>query len=392
MAIPAFGFRCGSEIVFGRGVLARLGTIASSLGRRAFIVHGNAHLSAAGQHALVRSMLDGSGIHSTSVGIRGEPDVETVDAAAGLARAGRTDLVIGIGGGSVIDAAKAVSGLISNPGNALDYMEVVGKGRELESPAVPLVAVPTTSGTGTEVTRNAVMTSREPAFKASMRSQHLVPRVALVDPALTDSLPPGLTATTGLDALTQLIESRTSSRSNPVTAALAVRGIRLCSWALGRAFGDGADTEARDAMSLAALLSGICLSNSGLGAVHGLAAPLGAAFPVPHGAACAILLPGVMEANVKALRTGSTSPGTPGEALAAYAEVCSALCGSRAMAGGVVPGPEQIDEGLRLVRELVTALGMPRLGSFGLTSGDVRHMARLALSSSSMKGNPDLLT
>jgi alcohol dehydrogenase class IV len=298
-----------------------------------------------------------------------------VDAAAAAARAARCDLVIGIGGGSALDAAKAVAGLLTNGGGALDYMEVVGSGKTIERPAAPLVAVPTTAGTGTEVTKNAVVTCREKSFKASMRSPHLVPAVALVDPALTDFMPRRVTAATGLDALTQLVEAHVTRRANPITDALALEGIGIAARSLVRACDNGDDHEARDGMALAALLSGLCLANAGLGAVHGFAAPLGAAIPVPHGVACAALLPHVMEANVAALRREESG----GPVLERYDRAAAAL------------GAGDADGAVALTRDLVRTLEIPPLSRFGIGEGDVDVLVGRASQASSMKGNPVLL-
>ncbi|MBW2260722.1 MAG: iron-containing alcohol dehydrogenase [Deltaproteobacteria bacterium] len=365
-------FRSAGEIVFGRGTLERIGGIAAGLGSRAMVVRGGRHLDASRNIARLEALLGDTGVEAIFFTVRGEPDVEVVDGAAEAARGARCDLVIGIGGGSALDAAKAVAGLLTSGGSALDYMEVVGRGRTIDRPAAPLVAVPTTAGTGTEVTKNAVITSREKSFKASMRSPHLVPAVALVDPALTDFMPRRVTAATGLDALTQLVEAYVTRKANPLTDALALQGITLASRSLVRACDNGDDHEARDDMALAALLSGLCLANAGLGAVHGFAAPLGAAFPVPHGVACAALLPHVMEANVAALRREDAG----GPALARYDRVAVAL------------GAGDADGAVALARELVQKLEIPPLSRYGIGEGDVAVLVERARQASSMKGNP----
>lgn len=372
MTVTGLTFRSAGEIVFGRGTIERIGTIASGLGRRAMVVRGGRHLDASRTISRVETLLGDAGVEPVFHTVRGEPDVEAVDAAAGAAREARCDLVVGLGGGSALDAAKAVAGLLTNEGGALDYMEVVGRGRTIDRPAAPLVAVPTTAGTGTEVTKNAVVTSRERSFKASMRSPHLVPAVALVDPALTDFMPARVTAATGLDALTQLIEAHVTRKANPITDALSLQGVGLAARSLVRAFEDGDDRQARDDMALAALLSGLCLANAGLGAVHGFAAPLGAAFPVPHGVACAALLPHVMAANVEALR----ATGDGRKTLGRYDRVAAVL------------GVEDADGAVVLAHELVARLGIPPLSRFGIGAGDVDVLVERASQASSMKGNP----
>ena len=229
----------------------------------------------------VVDLLGAAGVAATVHRQRGEPVVDDVDAAVDLARKNGCDCVIGVGGGSAIDVAKAVAGFLRNEGSVLDYMEVVGQGRKLAHPAAPWMAVPTTAGTGAEATRNAVIGLPEKHFKASVRSEHLLARVAMVDPELGVGVPPAVTASSGMDALCQLIESFTSTGASPMTDALALRGLGLAARCLPRAFADGGDIGAREGMALAALLSGITLTSAGLGAVHGLAAPLGANFPAP---------------------------------------------------------------------------------------------------------------
>jgi alcohol dehydrogenase class IV len=318
-------FCTAPRIELERGALARVGSVAASLGRRAALVRGGRSVETSGALERLEASLRAFDVAVVArEAFAGEPEVAAIDAAAERVRAARADLVVGIGGGSALDAAKAVAGLIANAGSCLDYLEVVGAAKPLGSPAAPLVAIPTTAGTGTEVTRNAVITHRTGSAKASMRSPHLVPRVALLDPALTDSMSPEVTASTGLDALAQLVEPYVSSRAQPLTDALALEGVRAVAWALPRAWRDGADAEARDAMAFAALLGGMCLANAGLGAVHGFAAPLGASHPVPHGMACAALLAPVWEANVQALRASSSG----GRALVRFAKVGEALLGS----------------------------------------------------------------
>jgi len=376
-----FEFYTAAAIVFGRGEVARVGELARPLGARALLVRDGDHLERAGTLPRVASSLGAAGIAFTEVRVRGEPDVEAVEAAVELARAARPELVIGLGGGSALDTAKAVAGLTPQPGTLLDHLEVVGRGQPLAAAPLPVVAIPTTAGTGAEVTQNAVIAVPERRFKASIRSPRLVPRLALVDPALTDSVPPDVTAATGLDALTQLIEPYVSCRAQPLTDGLALTGIRLVAGALERAFHDGADTAARDDLALAALLGGICLANAGLGAVHGFAAPLGASFPVPHGVACAALLPYVMRANVAALRAGAG----PDHALRRYAEIGALLAGPRPNA------TEDVDAGIAWVAALVRALRIPPLGAYGVTPAAVPDLVARARQASSMRGNPIVL-
>lgn len=378
-----FEFCTAPRIVFGRGEIGRIGTLACQMGKRAVVVRGGDHLDRSGTMTRVSASLEAAGVHFVQHVVVGEPEVTVIDEALATARESGCDVVVGLGGGSALDAAKAVAGLLTMGGAALDYMEVVGRGQPIDRPAAPLIAVPTTAGTGTEVTRNAVLAYEPRQFKASMRSPHLIPRVALVDPQLTDSVPPEVTASTGLDALTQVIEPHVSKNANPLTDALSLEGIRRAARALPRAHAVGSDTEARDDMALASLLGGMCLANAGLGAVHGFAAPLGAMFPVPHGTACAVLLPHVMQANVAALR--ATDRQHP--VLARYANVGRALTGEAHESDD-----HAIDAGLAFLRQLVLALEVPGLATFGLERDDVAPLVQAARKASSMKYNPVTLS
>jgi len=368
-----------ARILFERDGIDRVGELAAGLGRRAALLRGGDHLDHFGAAHRLEASCAEHGIALVPERISGEPTVKQVDAAVARARAAGCDLVIGLGGGSALDAAKAVAGLLTNPGCALDYLEVVGSGKPITQPAAPVIAIPTTAGTGTEVTRNAVLTCVEQGVKASLRSPHLLPRVALVDPALTHSVPPGVTASTGLDALTQLIEPYVSARAQPLTDALALAGIRAVARSLRRAVLDGTDAGARDDMALASLMGGLCLANAGLGAVHGLAAPLGATIPVPHGVACAALLPHVMAANVAALR----ARGPDSRGLRRFADVSVALRDrpSTHLASA-------IDAGVAHVAELVRSVGIESLGKFGFREEHISEVARRAQRASSMKANP----
>jgi alcohol dehydrogenase class IV len=320
--------------------------------------------------------LTANGVDYNTFSIAGEPTVKTI--MQGTQE--RCDLVIGFGGGSVIDTGKAISALMANGGDVLDYLEVIGRGKPLAKQAAPFIAIPTTAGTGSEVTRNAVLGSKgssqgspELHVKVSLRSALMLPRVALVDPTLTHDLPPALTASTGLDALTQLIEAFVCVRANPMTDAICREGMQRAARSLSRAYEDGQDSEAREDMSLAALLSGMALANAGLGVVHGLAAPIGGMFGVPHGAVCAALLPYAMAVNVRVVRArGSAS-------VQRFDEVARMLTGiERAKA----------DDGVVWLLELHEALRIPRLSSYGVTDGDFAEITEKALASNSMKGNP----
>ena len=265
-----------------------------------------------------------------------------------------------------------------NSGEPLDYLEGIGRGHSLESAPAPFVAIPTTAGTGSEVTRNAVLGSREHRVKASLRSPMMLPRFAVVDPELTLGLPPALTASTGLDALTQLIEPYVSHRANAMTDLYCVEGLRRVKGSLRRAFTDGMDSNARTDMSYASLLGGLALANAGLGVVHGFAAPIGGMFEAPHGAVCAALLPYGMAANIRALR----SRGSDGEALRRYAGIAAILSGRQ---------DAEPEDGAACVMELCSALAIPPLRAYGIGATDVAAIADKAAAASSMKANPIVL-
>src|SRR5690348_5258990 len=292
-----FEFATAARIVFGGGMVREVAPAAAAMGRRALVVTGNCADRAA---SLIKD-LEAAGVTGFSFAVPGEPTLELIRQGARDAREQRCDLVIAMGGGSALDAGKALAALLTNPGDPLDYQEVIGRGQPLTHAAAPCIAIPTTAGTGSEVTRNAVLGSPEHRVKASLRSAGMLPRVAIVDPELTLGLPRALTASTGLDALTQLIEPYVYVRANPMTDAFCVEGLRRASVALPRAWQNGSDREARESMCWAALLGGLALANAGLGAVHGFAAPLGGMFSAPHGALCAAVLPHAMKVNVEAL-------------------------------------------------------------------------------------------
>jgi alcohol dehydrogenase class IV len=286
---------------------------------------------------------------------------------------------MGFGGGSAIDAAKAVAALTTNEGEVLDYLEVIGRGKPLSNPPLPVIAVPTTAGTGAEVTRNAVLASPEHRVKVSLRSPLMLPKVALVDSELTYDLPAELTASTGLDALTQLIEPYVSCKANPLTDSICAEGIRRAARSLRRVFDNGADKSAREDMALASLFGGLALANAGLGAVHGFASPIGGMFRAPHGAVCAALLPHVMEANLIALRQRAPHS----EALRRYDDVARLLVGSD-RAGAA--------EGVVWVEHLCSHLKILPLHRYGITANDAPSIVAAALKANSMKANPIELT
>jgi alcohol dehydrogenase class IV len=361
----AFDFATAGRIVFGAGTVKELAPAAASLGRRALLVRGRtARVDVA---------------DAVEFEVTGEPDLDIVRAGVAAARAGGCDLVVACGGGSVLDAGKAIAALLTNDGDLLEYLEVVGQGRPLPRPAAPCIAVPTTAGTGSEVTRNAVLASPAHRVKASLRSASMLPRLAIVDPQLTLELPRALTASTGLDALTQLIEPYVCIRANELTDLYCVQGIERVARSLRRAWIDGKDLAARTDMALASLFGGLSLANAGLGAVHGFAAPVGGMFDAPHGAVCAAVLPHATAVNVRALR--SRAPGSA--ALQRYSHVARLLTGrTDATAEDCAP----------FLAELTASLEIPGLSAYGLRAEDADAVCEKAARASSMKANPIVLT
>jgi alcohol dehydrogenase class IV len=370
-----FDFATAGRIVFGRGRLAEAGMIAADLGKRALVVTGRG----LGRAERVTALLRAHGIDTSLARVHGEPTTSDVRSGVSQARDFRSDVVVAVGGGSAIDLGKAVAVMLGNDGDPIDYLEVVGRGKKIDRPGAPCVAIPTTAGTGSEVTRNAVIGVPEHRVKVSLRSHFMLPAVAIVDPELTDSLPPRITASTGFDALAQVIEPYVCTRPTPVTDALCIDAIGRVARSLGRACECGADARARDDMAMASLIGGIALANAGLGAVHGFAGPIGGMFQAAHGEVCAALLPHVMAANVRALK--ERDPSSP--VLARYDTVAESLTGR---AGATA------DDGVAWVSNLVRTLKIPALGAHGIVAADVAEIVEKAKAASSMKANPVVLT
>jgi alcohol dehydrogenase class IV len=370
--MTAFEFATAGRILVGVGRAAELPEVLAGLGSRVLVCTG----ADPARHA---ALLAGLEMPAAQFSVGGEPTVDLARAGAAAAREHGADVVAAIGGGSVIDTGKAVAMLLGNGGDPLDYLEVVGSGRKITRPSLPLVAVPTTAGTGAEVTANAVLAAPAHGLKASLRSPLMIPAVALVDPGLTVSCPPPVTAASGMDALTQCLEPYVSVRATPLTDGLAREGIRRAAAGLRTAFADGSDLAARTDMSMCSLLGGMALANAKLGAVHGLAGVIGGTAAVPHGVACAALLAPVIEANVRALR--SAPDGRP--ALDRFTEIAGILTGQPAAA---------VEDGFAWIRDTVGLLEIPRLAAFGLSPQDVDDVAAKAAKSSSMRGNPVVLS
>ncbi len=370
-----FEFATSGRILFGAGTLREVAPVAAGFGKRALVVTGRTVARAEWLLADLKS----AGMTCTTFTVSGEPTLETVHSGVELARGAGCEVVIAFGGGSVIDAAKAIAAMLTNPGELLDYLEVIGRGQALTQAPAPYLAVPTTAGTGAEVTRNAVLASPDHRVKVSLRSPLMLPRLAVVDPELTYSLPPDLTAGTGLDALTQLIEPYVCKNPNPITDALCREGMRNAAWALRRAHADGGDALAREAMALASLLGGMALANAKLGAVHGLSGTLGGLFPAPHGMICARLLPLVMATNAQALEARTAASPTRER----FAEVAQILTGS---------STATISDGLAWLEALCADLAVPPLSRFGVNENAFPEIIAQAQKASSMKGNPVELT
>jgi alcohol dehydrogenase class IV len=369
-----FEFATSSRILFGPGTVAEVPGVARTFGKRVFILHDLPELA----NPLIEQLKIG-GLAPLPYPVRGEPTVQSVLEAIRSASEETCDLVIGIGGGSTLDTGKTVAAMLTNPGNLIDYLEVVGSGRVLEHPSAPYITIPTTAGTGSEVTRNAVIAVPEERLKISLRSPYLLPSLAVVDPELTYSLPQEITASTGLDALTQCIEPFVCNSPNPVTDAVCREGIKRVVSSLQKACVNGKDAAAREDMSLASLFGGMALANARLGAVHGFAGPLGGMFPAPHGVVCARLLPLVMEANLRALRKRDQSS----PALARFTEVATLLTNNT---------QAKAEDGIRWLQKLVQCLNIPPLAAYGLTKADFPSIIDQARKASSMKGNPVYLT
>lgn len=383
-----FQLRTPSLIVFGRGELARAPELIAPWGSRVLLCTGESSLERRGLLAPLVEDLKKHGISVTRVVVRGEPDVAAVDVATAVCRDGACSSVLAIGGGSVIDVGKAVAALAAQPAHAsaLEYLEDVGRGapRPLVELPLPLCAVPTTAGSGSEVTRNAVLRVPELGVKRSMRSDLMLPRIALVDPSLLRGAPIKVAAAAGLDALTHLIEGYLSRGAQPTTDLLARRGLELMWRGLGR-LADAralATDETADDLALASLWGGIVLTNAGLGAVHGLVAPLGGLCQVAHGDGCACLLPATFRQNFQALLQRAPNSATLGR----YAEICALI--SQKSAGESVRELEPaVEDAATRLAALRQDLGVPSLSAQGVTEGHFEKIVAQARGGS-MRSNP----
>ncbi|MBF0147365.1 MAG: iron-containing alcohol dehydrogenase [Magnetococcales bacterium] len=379
MSVHDFAIAALPRIDFGSGALLRSVGYALAHGRNILLVTGGKSLESSGRLARVVAAIEAGGGTCQRMVIADEPSPEWVDEAVARYGGAGFGSVLAIGGGSVLDAGKAIAGLLATGRSVMDFLEGVGRGMQYAGPAIPLVAVPTTAGTGSEATKNAVLSRRGPTgFKKSFRDDKLVAAVAAVDPDLLEGAPGTLLAANGMDALTQLLESYTSTRANPMTDALAWSGMeRFQSHFFPFWRSRGCDAKGRSAMAYASLQSGICLAQTGLGAVHGMAAALGALAPIPHGVVCGTLLAETTAINIAALRTRAPES----VALNKYAKVANLLSGredslDRALDGLVAN-----------LRDWKQTLSLPGLGRYGLGSD---HWGKIVAESrgSSMKTNP----
>ena len=379
-----FEFATAARIAFGPGTLRQAAGAVAALGvRAALLVTGRALERA----APVRADLAAQGIAVTTFSVAGEPTVSDARDGARAAVEAGAGAVVALGGGSAVDAGKAIAALAANGGDPLDYLEVVGAGRPLTRPCLPFIAIPTTAGTGSEVTRNAVLAVPEARVKASLRSPFMLPHLAIVDPDLLAPLPRAVIASSGLDALSQVIEPFVSARANPLTDALAREAIRRSPSALRAAYRDGltgvddGTASVRADLAFTSVCGGLCLANAGLGAVHGFAAPAGGMLGAAHGALCAAFLPAVMSANLSALR--ARAPGHP--ALGRFHEIA-------ALVTGAPLGDVTAEDGIAAIADLCRALGIPGLSRQGLDAAEIEPLVAKAKVASSMRGNPVTLT
>ena len=378
-----FEFATATRIIFGSGSAQELPQLASEKGSHALLVTGSSQPPAI--NLLIESLRN-IDLGFTHYSVSGEPTIEMIDQAKQTALSAGCDMVISIGGGSVIDSGKALAALIPNPGEALDYLEVIGKGQKLKQAPLPFIALPTTAGTGAEVTKNAVLSSKAHRVKVSLRDNRMLADIALVDPLLTHSLPPAVTASTGMDALTQVLEPYVSHLANPLTDAICVEGLRRAGRSLRRVYAEPGDAEARSDMALTSLMGGLALANAKLGAVHGFAGVLGGMCGAPHGAICAALLPPVIEANIKALR--ERQPENP--ALGRYENAAQFLLFDD---GSVSTRPRAASalDAMDWISETSNIFGTRGLGAYGLQMDDFDEIVEKSSASSSMKGNPIVL-
>ncbi|WP_297086875.1 iron-containing alcohol dehydrogenase [uncultured Draconibacterium sp.] len=366
-----FSFATAGQLIFGNHSVNSVPDLVTNFGKKVLLVTGGNKSKAAELRTAFPDETE-----CTYYSIKGEPTTSVIEEGVQLARIKKCDVVIGLGGGSVIDSAKAIAAMATNPGKLMDYLEVIGLGKPLSQKPLPCIAIPTTAGTGAEVTKNSVLKSVEKQVKVSLRSNYMYPDIAVVDPVLTYSMSPALTASTGVDALTHLLETFVSSQANLFNDMLCREGLTRIARSLLKAYKNGNDRTAREDMAMASMLGGMALANVKLGAVHGFAGPMGGMFPIPHGAVCAGLMAAVIETNINALQR-------EGKALTKFDELAKILTANpNAVAADAVIW----------AADLVSTLRIPSLSAFGITKEDFAELVKKAKASSSMKGNPVELT
>ncbi len=365
-----FQFATSTQIIFENGSFKKVPGFIGNLGSKVLIVSGKNQKLAIQLSERLKELKLTFEIFS----IKSEPTTHDIEKGTALAKTTGCNVIAGVGGGSVIDSAKAITALATNTGELTDYLEVIGKGQKLEKAPLPYIAIPTTAGTGAEVTKNAVIKSTDHNVKVSLRSDLMFPTIAVIDPELTLTMPPEITASTGVDALTHLLETFVSCQSNPFIDMICREGMTRIAKHLELAFVDGTNLEARENMAMASLLGGMALANVKLGAVHGFAGPLGGMFPIPHGAVCACLLPAVMNINIAALKEKKLET-----QLLKFDEIARILTQKK---------NSKAEDGIFWIQEMVKKLKIPSLSDFHLTPDSFPEIIEKARNSSSMKGNP----
>jgi alcohol dehydrogenase len=380
--IAPFSIAALPRIEFGAGAVKKLPELAAPFGPRLLLVTGATSFAASPHAETLFAALHQHGVSWERFEVSGEPSPELVDGAVRAFHGAGIHAVVGIGGGSVLDAAKAIAGLLIPGNSVMDHLEGVGADKPFRGPATPFIAVPTTAGTGSEATKNAVLSRiGRDGFKKSFRDDALVARVAIIDPDLLATCPPALIAANGMDALTQLLESFTSARANPLTDALALSGLAAVRDGL-LAWYEHGTAEARARMAYASLLSGICLAQTGLGVVHGLASPLGALFPIPHGVVCGTLVAAATRINIEAM--GARDPHHP--ALVKYTEAGRLLANAKDATDAAARAAL-----VETLEDWTARLKLPRLAALGVAADDIGRIIA-GSRGSSMKTNPIALT
>lgn len=370
-----FEFMTASRIIVERDGLKQIGKLAKSFGQRVLLV---GRLASDDTKKAVEYLND-EGCIVTPVNVKGEPSVESINEILAVSRENQCEVVIAIGGGSVLDSGKTIAALMTNTNDIMDYLEVIGNGVAVSKKSLPFIAVPTTSGTGAEATKNATILSAEHKVKVSIRSPYMLPDVVLLDPQLTVSVPKDVTASTGLDALTQVLEPYVSKMANPITDAFAKEGLTRAARSLKKAYDQGDDIDAREDMAIASLFGGVALANAKLGAVHGFAGVLGGMFPIPHGVVCARLLPFVTRKNIEVLNARDAN----NPAVKRYEDVAKILTGD--------PNAKAAD-GVAWLEDLCKHLDVASLSQFGVKEEHFEEIINKSMNASSMKGNPIELT